>query len=744
MQRAILAFAVSLLVTAAPALAQEQGGAGIAPDNFLYGIDLLFDKFAFALADGEMKAELALDMADERLAEAGLMRDFENPEAAAIALGYFTENLKLVQEQVSPPLAERAKELSGRGVEVAESIREVLPSPEAAERVFAEAEKTRLSAEVAKTAAEYCGGLAKQSLEAVQADPYCSGIKASEGVRRFVEAESKAVAREAEQAVVGVVHSCVSIGECDCGAITVKEYRERCTEAKEQALKCAYAADFEACAGLERKRVEPKNPTQLVVAPATVSLKEVMERAAQEAFERSRPAECSGTKTTQECAVLLQQRGLTWVPSREGPNIADVNAFNELLKSTSDASLSAEDVEKKREMLEGMRNYMETIPESFSEPVPTTIPAPADIVSTEGLRNRNPDFPFGSLVDWEAAGKPALPGAPPQSPPEGFASWSDYENFARSLAQKSIDIPPPKGFLSWQDWQAAGAPAQPDVPPEVYTMAHNNPVQNQPAAPSAPPTAVPICLQVITEAYNPVTLVCSTFTDSCIPEGWVTGCPSDKAVIQPVEPAPPAGFSNWHEWYNSGAPAVAGVSEEQLTAAREAQSGGAVAEAVETPAAATTTTTLFSPVPTTVPPVVPSTIPEAPSGFSSWQEWYNSGAPAGAGIPQEWVEAAHSAQQTQPLLPSVTTTTTTTIIIPTTIPAPQSYSQPAQPAPPAGFESWEAWYNSGAPAVEGVPPEMLAAAQQARASSATGAFTLRFHGTQSLLNSIASLLHRLL
>lgn len=48
---------------------------------------------------------------------------------------------------------------------------------------------------------------------------------------------------------------------------------------------------------------------------------------------------------------------------------------------------------------------------------------------------------------------------------------------------------------------------------------------------STPDSTPPICLQVITRAYNPKTNECQNFKDSCIPDGWIAGeCPGKKPV----------------------------------------------------------------------------------------------------------------------------------------------------------------------------------------------------------------------
>lgn len=702
MQKAVAGILVSLLVLGMPVLAQENRG-GIAPDNILYGMDVFMDNIAMSIAAGDERALLAMDIAKERLYEASAMSEAGKPAESEIALQHSTETMEIAQRELPPQLAENAKDLSNQVIRFVQKNRDSLPTEELSERAIAGSEKMMVSAEAAVRAAEYCGSLAKQSIEAVKSDPYCSGTKASDGVRRFVESEVKAVEKDSEQAVTGVVQNCVSSGKCDCSAILVKEYRDICVHNSENALKCGFQGDQQACMDLDKKIVD--NPTPFAVFQ-TVSLKEIVQKAAKEAYEKDRPVECSG-KTAEECSRIFANSGMVMSPTETGVGIREAENIYQLIKSIPEESLSSFDLEQKKTMLADMQKYLESMPERRSEPTLTAVPTPSDMVSSEGLKTGNPSFPYSSVADWEAAGKPYIPGSPPQTPPEGFASWTDYENFARSLAQKSINLQPPKGFSSWQDWQSAGSPNLPDVPSEVYAMAHGLP----------PVTTTTVilqkCMQVITQAYNPVSLVCSTFPNNCLPEGWVQGCPSDKAVIPAQqEPAPPAGFSSWQDWYSSGAPAVEGVSSDIVTRARESIATTQTTLIPVTNNVQTVPTTIFTPIPTTVPPVVPSTIPEAPVGFSSWQEWYNAGAPAGDGIPQDWVNAAHSAQQIQPLLPSVTTTTSTTIIVPTTLPmpAPQPYNQPA---PPAGFTSWEAWYNSGAPAVDGVSPEMLAAAQQA-------------------------------
>ena len=459
MQKVVAGILVGLLLLGMPVFAQENTG-GIAPDNILYGMDVFMDNIAMSIAAGDERAMLAMDIAKERLDEAGAMNEAGKPVESEIALQHSTETLEIAQRELPPQLAESAKYLSNQVISFVQKNRDYLPTEEVAERAIAGSEKMMVSAEAATRAAEYCGSLAKQSIEAVKSDPYCSGNKASDGVRRFVENEVKAVEKDSEQAVTGVVQNCVSSGKCDCSAILVKEYRDICVYNSENALKCGFRGDQQACIELDKKTVD--NPTPFAVFQ-TVSLKEIVQKAAKEAYEKDRTVECSG-KTAEECSRIFANSGMVMSPNENGVGIRGAEDMYQLIKSIPEESLSSSDLEEKKMMLADMQKYLESMPERRSEPVPTAVPTPADMVSSEGLKIGNPSFPYRTVADWEAAGKPVLPGSPPQNPPEGFASWTDYENFARSLSQKSISIQPPKGFSSWQDWQSAGSPNLPEVP----------------------------------------------------------------------------------------------------------------------------------------------------------------------------------------------------------------------------------------------------------------------------------------
>src|SRR3989338_5765053 len=113
MQKVVAGILVGLLLLGMPVFAQENTG-GIAPDNILYGMDVFMDNIAMSIAAGDERAMLAMDIAKERLDEAGAMNEAGKPVESEIALQHSTETLEIAQRELPPQLAESAKYLSNQ------------------------------------------------------------------------------------------------------------------------------------------------------------------------------------------------------------------------------------------------------------------------------------------------------------------------------------------------------------------------------------------------------------------------------------------------------------------------------------------------------------------------------------------------------------------------------------------------------------------------------------------------------
>ena len=112
-----------VVVTEAEATAVVEAAtedSGITPDSILYPVDTVVEDIQLALTTDEAaQAELAIEIADERLAETAVMADEGNVEAAAEAQAGYDEAIAVAEEAVE------AIESDGDAEQAAEAIEQV-------------------------------------------------------------------------------------------------------------------------------------------------------------------------------------------------------------------------------------------------------------------------------------------------------------------------------------------------------------------------------------------------------------------------------------------------------------------------------------------------------------------------------------------------------------------------------------------------------------------------------------------
>ncbi|MEK6837603.1 MAG: DUF5667 domain-containing protein, partial [Nanoarchaeota archaeon] len=126
----IVLLSISLLITAAlaqdeqlPDLPEEEAAeevveeelvpgnyAGVTPDSPLYVFDKIVDNVELALAKGDDKTKKALEIKEERIAEAAIMVDKKKPDAAQSALELATKASEQAQKDISPDLEKETNE----------------------------------------------------------------------------------------------------------------------------------------------------------------------------------------------------------------------------------------------------------------------------------------------------------------------------------------------------------------------------------------------------------------------------------------------------------------------------------------------------------------------------------------------------------------------------------------------------------------------------------------------------------
>lgn len=116
-----------ILLVIPVALAQSQSQAGITPDHPLYFLDELFDNIRYNLARGQRKAEVGLEIAEERVGEMKIMAENNIQKGLERAKNNYNRMVNQVQEKADEQTQERIQERLQKHVETLEQVMEKTP-----------------------------------------------------------------------------------------------------------------------------------------------------------------------------------------------------------------------------------------------------------------------------------------------------------------------------------------------------------------------------------------------------------------------------------------------------------------------------------------------------------------------------------------------------------------------------------------------------------------------------------------
>src|SRR3989338_4552771 len=98
--------------------------AGVTPDSPLYVFDKIVDNVQLALAKGDDKTKKALEIKEERIAEAAVMVEKKKPDAAVSALQLATKAAEQAQKDLSPDLEKETNENVRRAAKLLSGLEE--------------------------------------------------------------------------------------------------------------------------------------------------------------------------------------------------------------------------------------------------------------------------------------------------------------------------------------------------------------------------------------------------------------------------------------------------------------------------------------------------------------------------------------------------------------------------------------------------------------------------------------------
>ncbi len=290
--------------------------AGITPDSPLYVFDKAIDEVQLRVSSGEEKAKKALEIKEERLAEASVMVDSSKADNAKDALLLAAEASKVAQAEIAPDLEKEANEKVRKAALLLTGIKNKLPGEgweeiEAAlEMQLDEEEKTRIAIIVSKSRLSYCDSLAKQDFALMKSDQQCDIEKAPGWLKGKVEGEFKQREDNARSQIFDAVSACVlDPKQCDCSKIPVAKHAESCGINKALAIRCEYENDFNACTQLDGKKDDFKD---ILGKEKSASLMEMIKKKEKKFFDKMKPPECADAETFEGCFGIM--KGLYGLP----------------------------------------------------------------------------------------------------------------------------------------------------------------------------------------------------------------------------------------------------------------------------------------------------------------------------------------------------------------------------------------------------------------------------------------------
>ncbi len=286
--------------------------AGITPDSPLYIFDKAIDEVQLRTSSGEEKAKKALEIKEERLAEASVMVDSSKADNAKDALLLAAEASKVAQAEIAPDLENETNEKVRKAATLLTSIRNRLPGEgwedvEAAlETQLDEEEKTRIALIVSKSRLSYCDSLAKQDFALMKSDPQCDIEKAPKWLRGKVEGEFREREDNARRQIINSVSVCIiDPKKCDCSQIPVAKHSQDCEVKKALAIRCEYENDNAACAELSEGKPD-EDISELLDEEGKRTILEAIRQKEQQMFERFRPPECEASATFEDCFRIMK------------------------------------------------------------------------------------------------------------------------------------------------------------------------------------------------------------------------------------------------------------------------------------------------------------------------------------------------------------------------------------------------------------------------------------------------------
>lgn len=289
--------------------------AGTTPDSPFYFVDEVVEDINLAIKEGEDKADYALDISEEKVAEAKLMADKNKSIETEEALIRANNISKIIEQEVSPTLEDKTNEkmefikatLEGMEEEVKdwETVKGLI------DRQKTQAEKNKIATNLAVKIGDLCEKLAMEDYSLMEAEPRCNPDNAPDWLKNFIEEEINKREEEAKKMLIDQITTCVNDPrECDCSQIPVKSHQLECERSTALAIECEFEQNMAACDKLDE--IGPPSAEGMPDFLRDIfeeTFTELIAKKEKEMFNKFAPKECieAGATTREECGEIMME-----------------------------------------------------------------------------------------------------------------------------------------------------------------------------------------------------------------------------------------------------------------------------------------------------------------------------------------------------------------------------------------------------------------------------------------------------
>ncbi|MEA2036400.1 MAG: DUF5667 domain-containing protein, partial [Nanoarchaeota archaeon] len=289
--------------------------AGTTPDSPFYFVDEIVEDINLAIRRGKDKAEYALSVAEEKVAEAKLMAEQNKLAETKQALTKANNVSAIIEKEVSPEVEEETKTKMANIKKLLDEIKDQIPDDwgeieSLIERQETQADKNKVVSDLVVKINSLCDKLAMQDYALMEAEPRCNPDNAPEWLKDKIEGEIQERDKEAQNMIVDVITTCINDPrECECSKIPIRSLRLDCERDSALAIECEFEGNEEACDEIDSEDEEDflEGLLGFLQKIFKTKLSDVMDKKEKEMFEKFAPKECieRGATTREECEEIM-------------------------------------------------------------------------------------------------------------------------------------------------------------------------------------------------------------------------------------------------------------------------------------------------------------------------------------------------------------------------------------------------------------------------------------------------------